>query len=264
MMPINKNASSKNDFKHTSGSTSSSQKSLNTKTIQGNKSTILHRTPSKSTAVTSRYQVASLDKSIANVKRRRIDLSDDDDDEDDYEEEFGESQGNVHNIKKKDYVTHPNNRSSLSVSGSQQQEGLNALTLTDRVSKLELELVALKSQLEKSNENRTITIENIPSLGAFAISSIGKLVRDEMFRAIKFLDALTLKKEGALLFSKCCEVAMLTKGFENNPHAYEVVIKHARRALNIHKCHVKHKIRQAALGKQCVLLFFSLYRNVSQ
>jgi hypothetical protein len=120
--------------------------------------------------------------------------------------------------------------------------------LVDRVKRLELELTILKSQFNRAHMSRIETIEALPEFGPFEITCIGKLVRDDMFKAVKFLDAVTVKNQGPTIFQRFCEVAH-KPDLENKTHVYDAVIRHAKKALNIHKCHVKQKVRKASLGK---------------
>jgi hypothetical protein len=117
------------------------------------------------------------------------------------------------------------------------------------VKRLELELTILKNQFNRTHMNRIESIETIPEFGPFEITCIGKLVREDMFKAIKFLDAVTVKNQGPTIFKRYCEVSHQPAEIETNTHVYDTVIRHAKKALNIHKCHIKQKVRKASLGK---------------
>jgi hypothetical protein len=198
------------------------------------------KTPSKAITVnkassdTSNYDI---------IKRRRTLDYDDEDDEDEILDTTHHSyqQNELH-------TSHTKKAKSGSTPSTIATQPIS-LTLLERVKKLESELSILKGQFDKTNKEKKIpTHEDYPEFGAFEISSIGKLVREDMFKAIKFLDVLTIKKEGANIFRKCSDVARLS-GMEDNVHCFDAVIRNARKALNIHKCHVKQKIRNASLSK---------------
>jgi hypothetical protein len=127
-------------------------------------------------------------------------------------------------------------------------------SLVDRVKRLELELTILKNQFNRTHMSRIESIETLPEFGPFENTCIGKLVREDMFKAIKFLDAVTVKNQGPTIFKRFCEVSHQPAETESNTHVYDTVIRYAKKALNIHKCHVKQKVRKASLGKSALAI----------
>jgi hypothetical protein len=122
------------------------------------------------------------------------------------------------------------------------------------VKRLELELTILKNQFNRTHMSRIESIETLPEFGPFENTCIGKLVREDMFKAIKFLDAVTVKNQGPTIFKRFCEVSHQPAETESNTHVYDTVIRYAKKALNIHKCHVKQKVRKASLGKSALAI----------
>jgi hypothetical protein len=85
-------------------------------------------------------------------------------------------------------------------------------------------------------------------LTEFIKSKIGAVVRDFMFSSIKYLDDNMVQSQGDVIFKKCMAEAHVDMKETNNQTMVEV-IKLARKYLNVHKCHVRKKLRLAAVGK---------------
>jgi hypothetical protein len=109
----------------------------------------------------------------------------------------------------------------------------------DRFNKLE-EAFARKNQFDHNEET------NI-ELQTWQISTIGTFVRDEMFKAIKFLDLKILRSQGQKIFDRALKAMNLGEQ-SGNKLLYSIVIKKCKHYLNNHKCHVISNIREQAKG----------------
>ena len=76
------------------------------------------------------------------------------------------------------------------------------------------------------------------------------MVRNKMFRGIKFLNNQILCLEGNKFFDRCLEAANIKEG-KDGTALFKAFISCARHYLNKHKGHVRRKIRAAATSKYC-------------
>jgi hypothetical protein len=88
--------------------------------------------------------------------------------------------------------------------------------------------------------SRIELIEALREFGPFKISCFGKLVREDIFKAVKFLIVATVKNQGPTIFQKTL------RDLENKTHVYVAFIRHANKALNIHKFQVKQRVRKVS------------------
>ena len=86
--------------------------------------------------------------------------------------------------------------------------------------------------------------------------NIGHMVRNKMFRGIKFLDNQMLYSEGNKILDRFLEAANI-KEVEDRTALFKAFISCARHYLNKHKGHVRRKIRAAATRKYLLNCLFS-------
>jgi ribosomal protein L21E len=125
----------------------------------------------------------------------------------------------------------------------------NSDVLLDRVNQLESDVALLKTQVRRLLSQGPPPATSVAiELSPFQVSVIGRIVRDEMFKAIKFMDATAIQVQGQKLFLRCLQAGKL-EDQRDNKYLFDVVIKRARKSLNIFKSHVKSDIRKAARCK---------------
>jgi membrane-associated HD superfamily phosphohydrolase len=124
-----------------------------------------------------------------------------------------------------------------------------ATDLETRVNILEKELEILKKQVAAMSISKLKQFKG-PAfrLEPHQASNIGNFVRTEMFRAIKFLDASTMRSQGDMIFQRALKAAKI-EDQGNNQEARNIVISKVKHYLNVRKGHVIRDFRCAALGK---------------
>jgi hypothetical protein len=125
-----------------------------------------------------------------------------------------------------------------------------ATDIKARVSALEKEFDNLKNQVARMSISKGSKHFKGPAfqLQTHHASNIGTFVRTEMFRAIKFVDALTMRSQGQMIFQRALKAAKL-ENEEDNQEVYNVIISKVKHYLNVRKCHIIHDFRCAALGE---------------
>jgi ABC-type uncharacterized transport system involved in gliding motility auxiliary subunit len=122
-----------------------------------------------------------------------------------------------------------------------------------RIRKLEYDhrqLCEVVAKMQRMMQQRMTNVKEKSSieLTDFIKSKIGTVVRNYMFASIKFLDDDMVESQGDVIFDKCLLECRIDK-LETNCHTFNEIIKLARKFLNVHKCHVRKKLRLAAVGK---------------
>jgi hypothetical protein len=122
--------------------------------------------------------------------------------------------------------------------------------LNKRIEDLESDVVMLKAQIRKLiTQGPPAAAKSAPyELTTFQASVIGRTVREDMFKAIKFIDQKTIQVQGQKLFLKCLEAGKI-EDQSDNKHLFDTIMKRARKSLNVFKSHVKSDIRKAARCK---------------
>jgi hypothetical protein len=136
---------------------------------------------------------------------------------------------------------------------------VTATDLETRVSALEKELENLKNQVARMSISKGKHFKGPAfQLQTHHASNIGTFVRTEMFRAIKFMDAVTMRSQGQMIFQRALKAAKL-ENEEDNQEVYNVIISKVKHYLNVRKCHIIHDFRCAALGEY----FNSMYHVIT-
>lgn len=124
--------------------------------------------------------------------------------------------------------------------------------LQKRIEDLENDVVMLKVQMRKliTQGSALAGGKNTSfDLSPFQASVIGRIVREDMFKAVKFLDQKTIQVQGQKLFLKCLQAGKFDEEQSDNKCLFDTIMKRARKSLNIFKSHVKSDIRKAARCK---------------
>jgi hypothetical protein len=124
-----------------------------------------------------------------------------------------------------------------------------------RMRALEMKISLLESKLQRNLVPIDSSIQNRIILDKNSNGVIGGIVRDQMFKAIKFLDSPTETAQGSKIFRKCLQHLSIN-GQEDNQQLYIDIVKRARFFLNRYKCHVKREIRKTAYSKFVLLSVF--------
>jgi hypothetical protein len=234
-------------------------------------------TSSKSKSVSSGKRVASRQTTessqsfSSNPSLRKLHVrdkglyDDDDDDEDNEDEDEDDVEVVVHQRKKVKpprYSHHSNKDSMDEDEVTNNDSPLIPKHLTgssistydafeNRFNKIEESVASLTEKVDRllllTSRRRSGSKESF-QLSSFHLAEIGRLVRDDMFKAIKVLDADTIHEQGDLIFRQCLLKAKI-QGQEDNLLLYDDVIKCVKRVLNVHKGHCKSKIRLASFSK---------------
>jgi hypothetical protein len=127
--------------------------------------------------------------------------------------------------------------------------------LNKRVEDLESDVLMLKAQIRKliTQGPPAAAKSAAYELTPFQASVIGRIVREDMFKAIKFIDQKTIQVQGQKLFVKCLEAGKI-EDQSDNKYLFDTIMKRARKSLNVFKSHVKSDIRKAARCKSILYL----------
>lgn len=92
---------------------------------------------------------------------------------------------------------------------------------------------------------------SVPKLSGNALTVCGNIVRDDLFKVVKFLDKHTLLQTGPEIYTRFLRQTgqLDVPNMINNVALYTAVIRKAKHYINVHKCHAKRKIRQSTSSK---------------
>jgi hypothetical protein len=153
--------------------------------------------------------------------------------------------------KSREVIEIERNRSRKSGSSSITSVAGRSLSISDdndfesRIINLEKEVSSLKQQLQRNsiaNSGPTIVLKE------WQKANIGIFVRDEMFKAIKFIDEKVQTEEGQKIISRALATINMTD-YLDHQQLCSTVMSRIKSYMNVHKGHTVHNIRQAALSK---------------
>jgi hypothetical protein len=126
---------------------------------------------------------------------------------------------------------------------------LNLQEAFQRIAALEEKVSTLSLKMHNMTKNNVGKQQKSSvEITEFIKSKIGSVVRDNMFSSIKYLDDDMVQNQGELIFNKIIAEAHINKD-ETNAQTFIEIIRQAKKFLNVHKCHVRKKLRLAAVGK---------------
>jgi hypothetical protein len=137
----------------------------------------------------------------------------------------------------------------------------DAPDIESRVATLEKEIAIIKNQLARITPKGKQFKGAVFQLERYQVANIGNFVRSEMFKAIKFVDATTLRSQGNIIFQRALKAAKVD-GQEDNQEVFNIIISKVKHYLNIRKGHVIHDFRAAALGEYLLEDGISLYCQI--
>lgn len=150
-------------------------------------------------------------------------------------------------------------RSSPNSGGSVDMPYVYTADINTRLLTLENKVNSYEARLKRLEEADSQKVghhhqEKSIELLTWQNSTIGTFVRDEMFKAIKFLDAKVLRSQGQRIFDRALKAISMTD-HSGHKQLYTLVIKKCKHYLNNHKCHIISNIRDQAKGKfACILI----------
>jgi hypothetical protein len=121
--------------------------------------------------------------------------------------------------------------------------------LIDRVAALETSVGQLQQQVRQIQCSRSFLSKTVPKFRLTDTQKchIGSIIRDVMFKSIKYMDSNCLEAQGNKIFEQCIAKAKIPRS-EDDSVLYKAIIANAKRFLSVHRCHVKSYVRQQAAG----------------
>jgi hypothetical protein len=180
--------------------------------------------------------------------------------EDDYEEESNErrrykkksdSNDQARLLDRNDYPANASiNTTSPTIESVLNPDEIDFEAMLSRIARLEIDMEFVKKELAKStSDGKKLWKASVFVLNKTQSSHIGTFVRNQMFKAIKFLDDVTMRAQGQEIYKRALNAAGGLEGKENDQEVYNSMISKLKHYLNVRKGHVIHDFCHAALGE---------------